>query len=208
MTTYRIEVGHDHDVKPGNIVGAIANEAGLDSKHIGRINIHDAYSTIDLPDGMPSDILNDLKKVRVGGQQLNISAASGESKSHGKPYDKKRSPDKSARSPARASGKPSGKSSDRFGDKPAGRSTGRFGDKPSGKFGDKPAARSSSKTSAKFAEKKVINIADKPKAPEQYTAKAAGKGNTDRITVTIKEKANRATNQKCAQKNWRQKNRT
>jgi len=73
MERYRIEVGHQHEVKPGNIVGAIANEAGLDSQHIGRITIHDDYSLIDLPDGMPKDIFSDLKKVRVAGQKLQIS---------------------------------------------------------------------------------------------------------------------------------------
>ncbi|HEY4541206.1 MAG TPA: DEAD/DEAH box helicase [Noviherbaspirillum sp.] len=71
--TFRIEVGHVHGVKPGNIVGAIANEAGLDSKHIGRIEIYDDYSTLDLPDSMPDDLLEHLKKVWVAGQQLRIS---------------------------------------------------------------------------------------------------------------------------------------
>lgn len=73
MQTYRIEVGHIHGVKPGNIVGAVANEAGLESKHIGRIEIYDDYSTIDLPDNMPADLLGHLKKVWVAGQQLRIS---------------------------------------------------------------------------------------------------------------------------------------
>jgi len=71
--TYRIEVGHDHDVQPGNIVGAIANEAGLDSKNIGRIDIHDDYSLIDLPEGMPKEVFTDLKKTWVAGQKLNIT---------------------------------------------------------------------------------------------------------------------------------------
>jgi ATP-dependent RNA helicase DeaD len=79
LQTYRIEVGHDHGVKPGNIVGAIANEAGIDSKHMGRIQINDDYSTIDLPAGMPKDIFDDLKSVRVAGQKLNISIFGQES---------------------------------------------------------------------------------------------------------------------------------
>lgn len=79
LQTYRIEVGHDHGVKPGNIVGAIANEAGIDSKHMGRIQINDDYSTIDLPEGMPKDIFMDLKSVRVAGQKLNISVFGQES---------------------------------------------------------------------------------------------------------------------------------
>ena len=74
MQRFRIEVGHNHKVKPGNIVGAIANEAGIDSQYIGRINIHDEYSLVDLPEGMPKDIFNSLKKVWVSGQQLKISS--------------------------------------------------------------------------------------------------------------------------------------
>ena len=70
---YRIEVGHEHGVKPGNIVGAIANEAGSAGEHIGHISIQDDYSLVDLPSGMPMDVLSDLKKVRVCGRPLNIS---------------------------------------------------------------------------------------------------------------------------------------
>ncbi|MHB1056765.1 MAG: DEAD/DEAH box helicase [Rhodanobacter sp.] len=70
--TYRIEVGHEHGVKPGNIIGAIANEAGLDSQYIGRLSIRDHYSLIDLPDGMPKEVFEHLKKVWVVQQQLRI----------------------------------------------------------------------------------------------------------------------------------------
>jgi len=77
METFRIEVGHTHGVKPNNIVGAIANEAGLESKHIGRIDIRDDYSLIDLPEGMPPELLAHLKKVWVAGQRLRISRDTG-----------------------------------------------------------------------------------------------------------------------------------
>lgn len=80
MQRYRIEVGHEHQVKPGNIVGAIANEAGMDSKYIGRIDIHDDYSLVDLPEGMPKEVMTVLKKAWVSGQQLKISLVSKEAK--------------------------------------------------------------------------------------------------------------------------------
>ena len=83
MERFRIEVGHNHDVKPNNIVGAIANEAGLDSQHIGRINIYDDFSVIDLPEGMPKDVFSDLKKVWVAGKQLHISLLKKGRKSRG-----------------------------------------------------------------------------------------------------------------------------
>jgi ATP-dependent RNA helicase DeaD len=73
--TFRIEVGHVHGVKPGNIVGAIANEAGLDGKLIGRVEIRDDHSLVDLPEGMPKQIFRDLQKTRVAGQELRISRA-------------------------------------------------------------------------------------------------------------------------------------
>ncbi|MFZ9583835.1 MAG: DEAD/DEAH box helicase [Pseudohongiellaceae bacterium] len=73
MERFRIEVGHDHGVKPNNIVGAIANEAGIDSKFMGRISIYDDFSLIDLPEGMPSQVFQHLKKVWVANRQLDIS---------------------------------------------------------------------------------------------------------------------------------------
>lgn len=75
--TYRIEVGHEHGVKPGNIVGAIANEGGVEAKFIGRVSIRDDYSLIDLPDGMPAETFNHLKKVWVAQQQLKIAEWDG-----------------------------------------------------------------------------------------------------------------------------------
>ncbi len=73
MERYRIEVGYQHDVKPGNIVGAIANEAGLDARHIGHIDIHTEFSLVDLPTGMPKEVFQGLRKAWVCGQRLNIS---------------------------------------------------------------------------------------------------------------------------------------
>lgn len=75
METYRLKVGHKHGVKPGNIVGAIANEAGLDSANIGRIDIEEDYSYVDLPAGMPKEVFMHLKTVWVAGQQLRLSLA-------------------------------------------------------------------------------------------------------------------------------------
>lgn len=77
METFRIEVGHQHGVKPGNIVGAIANEADLESRYIGRIDIREAFTLIDLPSGMPREVMEHLKRVRVAGQQLRISRDDG-----------------------------------------------------------------------------------------------------------------------------------
>jgi ATP-dependent RNA helicase DeaD len=73
MVRYRLEVGYKHEVKPGNIVGAIANEAEIDAEYIGRIEIYEDYSTVDMPEGMPDETLNHLKGVWVSGQKLQIA---------------------------------------------------------------------------------------------------------------------------------------
>ncbi|MBW6521649.1 MAG: DEAD/DEAH box helicase [Desulfoarculaceae bacterium] len=80
MERFRIEVGLNQGVKPGNIVGAIANEADLSSKHIGRISIFDDHSTVDLPAGLPQDTLALLKKVKVADRQLKLSRLNESSK--------------------------------------------------------------------------------------------------------------------------------
>ncbi|HEY5790458.1 MAG TPA: DEAD/DEAH box helicase [Gammaproteobacteria bacterium] len=77
MVRYRIEVGRDHGVQPKNIVGAIANEAGLDSRDIGAIRLFDAFSTVELPDGMPREVCKHLQTVWVCGRQLRISLDGG-----------------------------------------------------------------------------------------------------------------------------------
>lgn len=99
MVRYRLEVGHQHGVRPGNIVGAIANEAGLDNASIGRVDIRDDHSLIDLPAGMPRELLRHLKKVWVMGQQLRIrpEGAPAEDDSHAP-----RRPGKPERRPAKA----------------------------------------------------------------------------------------------------------
>ncbi|MEZ5542153.1 MAG: DEAD/DEAH box helicase [Pseudomonadota bacterium] len=107
MERFRIEVGHDHNVKPANIVGAIAGETGLDSKFIGRIDIHADYSLVDLPKGMPRDIFNTLKKVWVSGQQLRITRMDQRDQP-GSP----RARDSKPRPPMKGGSKSKGKSSD------------------------------------------------------------------------------------------------
>ena len=81
MQTYRVEVGRRDNVGPGNIVGAVTNEADLSNADIGRIKIHDRYSTIDLPANLPVDILNHLAGVYVSGRALEISKS--DTPSHG-----------------------------------------------------------------------------------------------------------------------------
>jgi len=71
--TFRLEVGKDHGARPGDIVGAIANEISLDSSYIGAINLHEKHSFVQLPKGIPTASFNQLKGVRVRRQPLSIS---------------------------------------------------------------------------------------------------------------------------------------
>ena len=71
--TYRIEVGYVHGVKPGNIVGAIANVAGLEGRQIGHVDIREDHTYVGLPAGMPETVLRELQKTRVAGQWLRMA---------------------------------------------------------------------------------------------------------------------------------------
>lgn len=79
MQRYRLSVGHDHGIQPGNIVGAIANEAKISGKNIGRINIFDSYSLIDLPANISDKTFAALTKIRVANHRLGISKMDGAS---------------------------------------------------------------------------------------------------------------------------------
>ena len=73
MDRFRVELGWRDRIKPGNLVGAIANETGLNGKSIGRIQIFDAHSTVDLPKGMPEEVFQSLRNLRVLSKPLQIS---------------------------------------------------------------------------------------------------------------------------------------
>lgn len=90
MRRFRLEVGRRNQVKPGNIVGCIANEADLESKYIGEIEIRDGYSTVDLPADMPKEVMAILKRARVAGRPLEISIfdGKGESSDSGAGFDR------------------------------------------------------------------------------------------------------------------------
>ncbi len=105
-TSYRIEVGRVHGVKPGNIVGAIANEGRLDASAIGRVSIQHDFSLVDLPARLDSAVLEHLGQVRVAGQALRIQPDRGPG-ARPKQFDGK--------PPTRRDAKPSGERSKKAG---------------------------------------------------------------------------------------------
>ncbi|MGH8326133.1 MAG: DEAD/DEAH box helicase [Steroidobacteraceae bacterium] len=105
LDTYRIEVGHEHGVQPGNIVGAIANEADLDGRLIGHIDIRRDHSFVDLPAGMPQETFDKLQSVRVRGVELRISRVDSKparserrARSHGSSHGSSGAPDRKRKS--------------------------------------------------------------------------------------------------------------
>ena len=96
--TYRIEVGHNQRVKPGAIVGAIANEAGLDSAHIGHIDIRTDHTLVELPADVPGPVVKRLQRARVAGRPMGLRRASEAGGSSGGRRDD-RGPDRRERSP-------------------------------------------------------------------------------------------------------------
>ncbi|WP_192035081.1 DEAD/DEAH box helicase [Halomonas sp. YLGW01] len=77
MTRYRVAVGHKDGVKPGQLVGALANEGGIEGARIGRIDIRNAFSVVELPSSLPASILSKMARAKVGGRPLEISEDSG-----------------------------------------------------------------------------------------------------------------------------------
>ena len=165
MQRFRIEVGHIHKVMPGNIVGAIANEANIDAKNIGRINIFDDHSTIDLPADMPEDIYAGLKKVWVAGQTLNISREGEAPKAPSKRSPARRSDDDRGRVFEDSKPGKGSKSKRDVGDKPVKKS----------KPGVKAREREREKAAAKAKAKTATSKAKKTKEAGKAKKKANGK---------------------------------
>ncbi|BBG29645.1 DEAD/DEAH box helicase [Zymobacter palmae] len=77
MTRYRVAVGHREGIKPGQLVGALANEGGIEGARIGRIDIRQSFSTVELPNNLPAATLAKMGRARVAGRTLDISEDTG-----------------------------------------------------------------------------------------------------------------------------------
>ncbi|MBF0196068.1 MAG: DEAD/DEAH box helicase [Planctomycetes bacterium] len=110
LARYRIQIGKKHKIRPGDIVGAIANETGMDGRYIGDIRLFQDYSTVDLPREMPSDLLQDIAEVEVRNVPLKLELTTEKvtSKSSSRPSRGRRDRDRDNRSrPSNRKGKPS-----------------------------------------------------------------------------------------------------
>ncbi|OOH91809.1 ATP-dependent RNA helicase [Pasteurellaceae bacterium 15-036681] len=93
MDLYRIELGREDGVEVRHIVGAIANEGDINSRYIGHIKLHDKYSTIELPQGMPNHLVQHFaQKARVLSKPMQMSLlgpASVANTGNAQPYESK-----------------------------------------------------------------------------------------------------------------------
>ena len=194
MQQYRLEVGHDDEVRPGNIVGAIANEAGIDSQYIGRINIHDEYTLVDLPDDISKAALDDLKKVWVAGKQLNISRL-GENRGGGnsKASDKRSNRDSDKRSEHGGNKRFGGNSDNRSGRSAPKRSEG-HSDNRSGRSAPKRSKDNSGNRDESNSDNSSGRSA--PKRSKGSSDKGAGKGPSKNSGKSSKKRAKPASRDK------------
>ena len=92
MDLYRIELGREDGVEVRHIVGAIANEGDISSRYIGHIKLHDTYSTIELPQGMPKHLVQHFaQKSRVLNKQMQMSYLGPAGSSSAQPFEERHS---------------------------------------------------------------------------------------------------------------------
>lgn len=172
MTTFRVEVGRSHGVGPGNIVGAVTNEANLTNADIGRINIFDRFSTIDLPADLSDQVIEHLADVQVSGNRLGMAKSD---RSYAKQGGRRAKPAHGGRSSDRG----------RYSDRSSGSSNG------ASKFAGKREPREGGRKWEPRAERKFDKPRegaprkfDKPNKPSgersefKYTDKTAGGGSS------------------------------
>ena len=145
LVRYRIEVGKNQGALPKEIVGAIANEGGIDGKLIGQINLFDDYSTVELPE-LPADALDVLKRTRVRQFALKIRHAlpgEGDKPAFAKSRRSAEDAPRSRRPQQEYAGRPSRPAGTDFAKKPASRTD--RDRKPAGEWKGKSPAKSFAK---------------------------------------------------------------
>ncbi|MBL8489380.1 MAG: DbpA RNA binding domain-containing protein, partial [Rhodocyclaceae bacterium] len=195
MERYRIEVGRNQGAMPKEIVGAIANEGGIEGRYIGQIHLFDDYSTVELPTGMPDEILETLKRTRIRQVPLRIRLlTAAEAEAQARPRWERDRPSSGRETgerkfaPRRSAGDAPPRRSDdtrpaKFGEKPA--RPGRFDDraaKPS-RYGDKAARPSKFGDKPPFAGNKAAPTRTAKQGDSQArTSKESYKGGKTRTT--------------------------
>ncbi len=152
---YYLGVGRIDHVTPRDIVGAIAGEANINSSNIGRIKLFDKFSTVELPETLPQDVLDILSEMTIRGNDARFRVMTDEPPEGPAPGTRPHASREERRSfhrdrkggfrdEERRGGfrKDRGERGDRFGDKPfenrKARREREFADRKPGKFEDRP----------------------------------------------------------------------
>ena len=75
MTRLYIDVGRDDGVRPADIVGAIANEAGIPGRAIGAIELFERFALVEVPGNLSEKVLRALKRTTIRGRKISPSLA-------------------------------------------------------------------------------------------------------------------------------------
>jgi ATP-dependent RNA helicase DeaD len=85
MVRLFLDIGRNHQISPGDIVGAIANEANVPGKAIGAIDIYDRFTLVDVPSEFAGQVIDVMGKTRIRSQKANIRLAAPHELSEDKP---------------------------------------------------------------------------------------------------------------------------
>ena len=151
---YYLGVGRIDHVTPRDIVGAIAGEANINSSNIGRIKLFDKFSTVELPNTLPQDVLDILSEMTIRGNDARFRVMTDEPPEGPAPGTRPHASREERRSfhrdrkggfhddERRGGFRKNREGGDRFGDKPfenrKARRERQFADRKPGKFEDKP----------------------------------------------------------------------
>ena len=75
MTRLFVNIGKSQNIRPGDIMGAIAGESGVPGSLIGSIDMFDNYTFVDVPDGCADEVLKAMKNVRIRGKNVRMEKA-------------------------------------------------------------------------------------------------------------------------------------
>lgn len=142
---YYLGVGRRDHVTPRDIVGAIAGEGNISSSNIGRIKLFDKFSTVELPETMPQEVLDILADMTIRGNESRFRLMTDEPPTGPAPGTRPRASREDRRSFHRGEGRKD------------------FGDRHGKKFGDdKPFENRKARREKMFADRKPGKFEDRP----------------------------------------------
>ena len=141
---YYLGVGRRNHVTPRDIVGAIAGEGNISSSNIGRIKLFDKFSTVELPETMPQEVLDILADMTIRGNESRFRLMTDEPPTGPAPGTRPRASREDRRSFHRGEGRKD------------------FGDRHGKKFDDKPFENRKARREKMFADRKPGKFEDRP----------------------------------------------